>query len=165
MQASVLIPPLKLPFSSPAVPAVVEKESQLPSHFHGEKGPLNPAAPASATAAAALIAPAMSRGATPIGGRSANKTMAAAATALTPTTGGANASRRTAWYATRTSTVILVRPSGEVTFVERDVHVLDAEGEPTRKGCGRESERRFDFRFAGGEQRVNGGAKDVEMQQ
>jgi uncharacterized protein with NRDE domain len=34
------------------------------------------------------------------------------------------------WYGTRISTVILIKDSGEVVFVERDIAVLDEQGQP-----------------------------------
>lgn len=127
MRSSVLIPPLKLPMHSASVPAAIRSESRLLDGPHSAH--LDPAAPA---------APAISRSATPLGFKK----------------GGSASGPKTAWYATRTSTVILVRESGEVSFVERDVHVLDADGmSPTREGCGRENERRFDFRLVEGAQR------------
>jgi uncharacterized protein with NRDE domain len=43
------------------------------------------------------------------------------------------------WYATRVSTVIMVRDDGSTTFVERDRALL-IDGNPTPGG-----ERRFDF--------------------
>ncbi|OCF56736.1 hypothetical protein L486_05590 [Kwoniella mangroviensis CBS 10435] len=45
------------------------------------------------------------------------------------------------WYGTRTSTVIIVKENGETIFVERDVLVLDDEGNP-KKG---EGERWVEF--------------------
>jgi uncharacterized protein with NRDE domain len=34
------------------------------------------------------------------------------------------------WYGTRISTVILVREDGQVIFIERDIAVLDNNGQP-----------------------------------
>lgn len=48
------------------------------------------------------------------------------------------------WYGTRISTVILVKDNGEVTFVERDIAVLNEESGRPVDGD-RTKERRFTF--------------------
>jgi len=48
---------------------------------------------------------------------------------------------KTRWYGTRVTTVVLVKDNGEVTFVERNIFIQDAQGE-AKPGTG---ERRFEF--------------------
>lgn len=62
--------------------------------------------------------------------------------------GGASEESEKAWYGTRTSTILLVRKDGEVTFVERDVHTLTLDGSQARLLSGEErrsGQRRYDF--------------------
>jgi uncharacterized protein with NRDE domain len=47
-------------------------------------------------------------------------------------------------YATRTSTVLLVRRDGSVLFIERDIWVLDEEGSDAKPERGK-GERMFRF--------------------
>ncbi|WVQ65239.1 uncharacterized protein L199_003412 [Kwoniella botswanensis] len=57
------------------------------------------------------------------------------ANAFTTPTTESGQSPKPRWYGTRTSTVIIVKENGETIFVERDVLVLDDEGNP-KKGEG-----------------------------
>ncbi|PWN21636.1 hypothetical protein BCV69DRAFT_312129 [Microstroma glucosiphilum] len=53
-----------------------------------------------------------------------------------------------AWYGTRTSTILLVRKSGEVTFVERDVHTMDGgRARLLSEEERRHGQRRYDFKL------------------
>lgn len=142
IQNTVLVPPLRLPLKDLAIhkqtSAVLPLESGVRSQ-QGWQHKIDSAAPAGSTA--------LSKN-----GHDGQQAVGTAAVASTKV--GEVFAKSTGWYATRTSTIILVKPSAistKVIFVERDIYILASDGsEPQRAALSdpasrRRHQRQFDF--------------------